>query len=83
MAVLTTGFGKSMIFFRVCARQKRIVVCENQYHYYFAVEEHHQQPNFRDVIAELHSNGIVGSSLNFNNFFAAELSLDVLCPLPV
>ena len=50
MAVLPTGFGKSMIF---------DYVHENLHHCYFAFENDDDQIIFRNVVAELGSNGIV------------------------
>jgi len=60
MAILPTGFGKSMIFTMFALAQTRIIrIYKNLHHCYFAIEKHHRRPTFRDVVAELHSNGIV------------------------
>ena len=59
MAILSTGFGKSMIFIVFAYGQRKNVLIENLYVYdhNFASKKYFRETDFGNVDAELYSNG--------------------------
>ena len=67
MAILSTGFGKSMIFIVVAMAKEDNVLVENLYDHNFASKKVYicRQPNFRNVVVELYSNGAYDRNSKF------------------
>ena len=59
MAILSTGFGKSMIFIVIAMAKEDNVLIENLYDHNFASKKVYiyRRPNFRNVVVELYSTG--------------------------
>ena len=56
MAILSTGFGKSMIFTFFAMAKKRNVLTKKLYDRNFASKKYYRRPDFGNVVAGLYSN---------------------------
>ena len=67
MAILSTGFGKSMIFIVVAMAKEDNVLIENLYDHNFASQkvDIYRWPNFRNVVVELYSTGAYARNSKF------------------
>ena len=67
MAILSTGFGKSMIFIVVAMAKEDNVLIENLYDHNFASKkvDIYRWPNFRNVVVELYSTGAYDRNSKF------------------
>ena len=57
MAILSTGFGKGMIFIVFAMAKEDNIFIKNLYDHNFASKKYYRRPNFRNVVVELYSNG--------------------------
>ena len=69
MAILSTGFGKSMLFIVVAMTKEDNVLIENLYDHNFASKKVYiyilRRPNFRNVAVELYSTGAYDRNSKF------------------
>ena len=58
MAILSTGFDKSMIFIVTAMAKEDNVLILNPYDHNFASKKYYRQPNFGNVVVELYSKSL-------------------------
>ena len=65
MAILSTGFGKGMIFIVFAMAKEDNIFIKNLYDHNFASKKYYRRPNFRNVVVELYSNGAYDRNSKF------------------
>ena len=75
MAILPTGFGKSMIYTVFALAKIRNLSIENVCDRHCPVEKYYRQPDFRNVVAELHGNGTYDGSTECGSRESTSISL--------
>ena len=75
MAILPTGFGKSMIYTVFALAKIRNLSIENVCDRHCPVEKYYRQPDFRNVVAELHGNGTYDGSTQCGSRESTSISL--------